>query len=98
MITTNALLIIVMQPPEPFITIPLSVMTRIHALINLVIQQLDVFSLMLDQRTVMIITFVPLMDAQLILKNVFTLLSTVMTTILALLILVTLFLDANTLQ
>jgi hypothetical protein len=97
MTTTNAPLIIVMLPLEPFTTMQLFVMTRTHALTNLAILILDVSSPMLEHKTVMTTTFVPLMDAQVILKNVFTHLLTVMTTILALLILVILSKDANTL-
>jgi hypothetical protein len=71
MITTNALLIIVMQPTERFITIQLSVMTTTLALTNLAILKLDVSIPMLEQNTAMTTTFVPLMDAQAIKRNVY---------------------------
>jgi hypothetical protein len=97
MITTNAPLTIVILPMERFTTMQLFAMTTIHALTNLAILKLDVSTPMLEQNTVMTTTFVPLMDALAIKKNVFTLLSTVMTATLALLILAILSLDANTL-
>jgi hypothetical protein len=95
MTTTNAPLIIAMLPMERFTTMQLFVMTTTHALTNLAILKLDVSTPMLEQNTVMTTMFVPLMDAQVIRKNVFTLLLIAMTTILALLILVILSLDAN---
>jgi hypothetical protein len=72
-------------------------MTTILALTNLAILKQDAYSPTLELLTVMITTFAPLTDALKIKQNVFTLLSTVMTTILALLTLAIKFLDANTL-
>jgi glucan phosphoethanolaminetransferase (alkaline phosphatase superfamily) len=96
MTTTNAPPITVMLPQETSNTTQLFVMIITSAPMILAILHLDVSSPMSELLIVMTTTFVPLMDALMTRKNVFTLLSTVMTTILALLILAIQHLVANT--